>query len=81
MQLSRRNKSVRSYIKRVDKEGGEEEIGKLVKWGVVKVEGRDRGRGRGGTGVKGMRKNGVCRTVMGFPVHGTSRKKPSAFIF
>jgi hypothetical protein len=29
MELSERNKSVRSYIKRVDKEGGEEEIGKL----------------------------------------------------
>jgi hypothetical protein len=38
MQLSGRHKSVRSYIKRVDKEGGEEEIGKLVKWGVGKVE-------------------------------------------
>jgi hypothetical protein len=38
MELSGRNKSVRSYIKRADKEGGEEEIGKLVKWGVVKVE-------------------------------------------
>jgi hypothetical protein len=31
MQLSGSNKSVRLYIKRVDKEGGEEEIGKLVK--------------------------------------------------
>jgi hypothetical protein len=38
MELSGRSKSVRSYIKRVEKEGGGEEIGKLVKWGVVKVK-------------------------------------------